>query len=204
MSPPRDPPEGEKLRILIVDDEPTLRLSFTYALTNPRTLVETAVTGQQALDRIAQVPFHIMILDLRMPEMDGLNVITALRAQGNPLPIILCSAATDARSALSAIRHGVVDFLFKPVRPVDLRQVIEFVLYPERRALPLALQAARKGQINEAIRLLESDATPSRQVNHWLALLSAIRDSPPQDDPSPLEQIVRESLPILAFNSPNV
>jgi CheY-like chemotaxis protein len=204
MSPPHDPPVSEKLRILIVDDEPTLRLSFTYALTNPRTIVEAAATGQQALDRIAQIPYHIMILDLRMPEMDGLSVITTLRGQGNPLPIILCSAAMNAPSALSAIRQGVVDFLLKPVRPVDLRQIIEFVLYPERRPLPLALQAARKGQIIEAIRILESDATPSRQARHWLSLLIAIRESNAEDDLYSLEQIVRECLPILAFNSPNV
>ncbi len=67
------------LSVLIVDDEPTLRLGFTYALSNNLTKVETAANGRDALDRIAEMHFDIMILDLRMPELDGIGVIQALR-----------------------------------------------------------------------------------------------------------------------------
>ncbi len=207
MSPPPDSsdiPYDHKLKVLIVDDEPTLRLGFAYALTNTSTIVETAANGRQALDRFAEERFDIMILDLRMPEIDGLGVIKALRESGNPIPIVLCSAALTPGAALCAIRHGVVDFLLKPVRPVDLRQVIEFVLHPEKRPLPLAMRAARSGQFDEAIRLLESEPSPSKQATYWLGIFRYVRDSDPNGETPLLTEEIRTSLPILAYNSPTV
>ncbi|MES2440258.1 MAG: response regulator [Verrucomicrobiota bacterium] len=207
MSPSPDKgnlPASDKLRVLVVDDEPTLRLGFAYALSNKNTVVETAPNGRQALERLADSKFDIMILDLRMPELDGIGVIEALRGQGNEIPIVLCSAALSPNAALRAIRHGVVDFLLKPVRPVDLRQVIEFVRNPEKRPLPLAMKAARQRETTEAIRILENDATPSRQAAYWLSVLQSIRDADPAEDGSRLEEKVRTSLSILAFNAPTV
>jgi DNA-binding NtrC family response regulator len=139
-----------------------------------------------------------------MPDLDGIGVIEALRGQGNPLPVILCSAALTPNAALRAIRHGVVDFLLKPVRPVDLRQVVEFVIRPENRPLPQALKAARNGRPDQAIRLLESEPAPSCQIRHWLKLLRTIRDAGSQDDVLLAELEILTSLPALAFNAPTV
>lgn len=185
-----------------MDDEPTLRLGFAYALSSKTTTVETAATGRIALERIAATTFDIMILDLRMPDLDGIGVIEMLRSEGNQIPIILCSAALHPGAALWAIRHGVVDFLLKPVRPVDLRQVIDFVIRPEKRPLPQAMKAARNGDYAEAIRILEHQEIPSRQAAHWLSLLKSIRDADLDGDPSQLEESVRKNLSILAFNAP--
>ncbi len=198
------PADDGKLRILIVDDEPTLRLGFAYALTGKTTTVETAATGRIALDRISASSFDVVILDLRMPDLDGIGVIEALRSTGNTIPIILCSAALIPAAALRAIRHGVVDFLLKPVRPVDLRQVIDFVLFPENRPLPQAMKAARSGNTAEAITLLENQENPSRQASDWLQVLKAVRDSDPEDGITRLEDTVRASLSILAFNAPTL
>lgn len=201
---PQETQNNGQLKVLVVDDEPTLRLGFTYALSNRFTIVETAATGQQALDKIAITRFDIMILDLRMPELDGIGVVEALRDAGNPLPIVLCSAALTAGVALRAIRRGVVDFLLKPVRPVDLRQVIEFVIRPENRPLPRAMKAARSGRPMEAIQILESDASPSQQVRHWLDVLTTIRNAEPDGEIFLLETKIRSSLSVLAFNAPTV
>jgi CheY-like chemotaxis protein len=187
-----------------VDDEPTLRLGFAYALTGKTTSVETAATGRIALDRMAAGNFDVIILDLRMPDLDGIGVIEALRSAGNTVPIILCSAALNPVSALRAIRQGVVDFLLKPVRPVDLRQVVDFVLFPENRPLPQAMKAARGGNAAEAISILENKENPSRQAAHWLQVLRAVRDAGPGEGLSHLEETVRTSLSILAFNAPTV
>ena len=191
---------GTKRRVLVVDDEPTLRLGFAYALSSRTTTVETAATGRQALERIAETEFNVLVLDLRMPDLDGLGVIDALRSQGNPIPIILCSTALSANAALHAVRQGVVDFLPKPVRPVDLRKVIEFVLQPERKSFPQAMRAARSGRRDEAIRILSEQVAPSRQAASWLEVFIAIQES---DDSGTklLEEKVRRNLPLLDFNS---
>lgn len=204
MFPSRDHSDDldhNKRRVLVVDDEPTLRIGFTYALASPALIVESVANGRQALERIAAVSFDVVILDLRMPDLDGTGVIGALRGEGNLIPIILCSAAFHARAALWAIRHGVVDFLLKPVRPVDLRQVIEFVIRPENRPLPMAMKAARMGENGEAIRILENQTNPSRQAIHWLETFKFLRDADLNLDAAKCEERIRESLPILAFNS---
>lgn len=194
--------EDGKLRILVVDDEPTLRLGFAYALSGRGTEVETAATGRIAVDRISSSRFDIIVLDLRMPDLDGIGVIRFLRGKGCVTPIILCSAALSPHAALEAIRYGVVDFLLKPVRPIDLRQAVDFVIQPERRPLPQAMKAARNGRTTEAIRILEDQETPSRQAQHWLGLFKAMRDAETNGDSSELEEVVRKSLTILAFNAP--
>lgn len=195
-------PEPRQLHVLVVDDEPTLRLGFTYALANLRIQVDTAATGQQALDQVRSRHFDIMILDLRMPDLDGMGVIESLRNSGHTIPIVLCSAALTPNAALCAIRHGVVDFLLKPVRPVDLRQVVEFVTRPENRSFPQAMKAARQGRAGEAILILENEPTPSRQALYWLVLLKTLRDAQGEDGNFALEAKIRASLAILAFNAP--
>ncbi len=198
----RDSAQNDTLKVLVVDDEPTLRLGFAYALANRSMTVETAATGRHALERIAVVNFDIMILDLRMPELDGSGVIETLRGKGNHLPIVLCSAAFSPNAALRAIRHGVVDFLLKPVRPVDLRQVIDFVMSPECRPLPLAMRSARAGDFAVAIQILETQMNPSQQAIHWLEIFRSVRDLGADLDSTQLEEKVRTSLSVLAFNSP--
>jgi CheY-like chemotaxis protein len=193
--------DGETLRVLIVDDEPTLRLGFAYALSNKMTTVETASNGRLAMERIEEARFDIMILDLRMPELDGIAVIQALRGKGNHMPIVLCSAALTPNAALCAIRHSVVDFLLKPVRPADLRQMIDFIRNPGRVPLALAMQAARNGRPGEAITILENEADHDRRSRYWLSLLKSIRDTQRDADASHLTEKVRTSLSTIAFNS---
>ena len=192
------PPDPGKLRILVVDDEPTLRLGFAYALSNKTTVVETANNGRQALERIAEKTFDLMILDLRMPEMDGITLLETLRADGNRLPVVVCSAVVNPDAALRAIRLGVVDFLLKPVRPVDLRHVVEFVIRPDTQALSLALAAVRKREVEEAIRILEMADRTQAITACWLSVLKGIRDG---EETHLIEEKLRLSLPVVAFNS---
>jgi CheY-like chemotaxis protein len=201
MSPSPNNGDAPRCRALVVDDEPTLRLGFAYALTSKSTVVETAASGRLALERLANSNYDIMFLDLRMPEMDGIGVIENLRGQGNQIPIVLCSAALSPNAAVRAIRHGVVHFLLKPVRPVDLRQVMASILHPENSPLPQALQAARNGKRLEAIRLLENEATVCKHAAYWHQILKAVEEMKSDEDTTRLEEKVRASLTLLAFNT---
>lgn len=194
--------ESEKLRVLVVDDEPTLRLGFAYALSSRGTEVETAATGRLALERMTEVSFDIMILDLRMPELDGSGVIETLRNQGNPIPIILCSAVINPRAALRAIRHGVVDFLLKPVRPMELREAVRSVIRPDGRPLQSALKAARSQRVGEAIQILESVRNQDKQMTYWLSVFRCIHEAESGGGTSCLEENLHAGLSVLAFNAP--
>lgn len=202
QSTDRENPKGNaRLRVLVVDDEPTLRLSFAYALSNSEILVETASNGRHALDRIAQVDFDIMILDLRMPEMDGLGVIDTLRSQNNLMPIVLCSAVLNSSATMHAIRNGVIDFLIKPVRPSDLREVIRAIIHPDKKPLSRALLAARQLRIGEALRILESEPKGDRRVACWNLVFTALLDDRAKQEPTHLKQQLADCLPFLAFNT---
>lgn len=200
QSPDSDDTGGStKLRVLVVDDEPTLRLGFAYALSSRTTTVETAANGRHALERMAETEFNILVLDLRMPDLDGLGVIDALRSQGNNIPVVLCSAALSPNAALHAVRQGVVDFLPKPVRPVDLRKVVEFILHPERQPFPQAMRAARSGRRGEAIRILSEETVLSPQAASWLEVLVALQEAGASSHKEFVEK-TRRLLPMLNFN----
>jgi CheY-like chemotaxis protein len=199
----RESKESEKLRVLVVDDEPTLRLGFAYALSSRGTVVETAATGRLALERMAEVSYDIMILDLRMPELDGSGVIETLRSQGNLVPIILCSTVINPKAALHAIRHGVVDFLLKPVRPSELRDAVISVIRPDGRPLQSALKAARAQRVGEAIQILESVRSQDKQMVYWLSVFRCIHEAESGGGTSCLEENLHAGLSVLAFNAPS-
>lgn len=203
LSPDNNDSSAPRVRnVLVVDDEPTLRLGFSYALSNKNTFVESASTGRQALEKIRSSAFDIVILDLRMPDIDGLGVIESLRTAGNLTPIVLCSAAITPSAAFKAIQHRVPDFLLKPVRPADLREVVDFVLAPPDTPVSRALVAARSGKIEDAIRAVELEAGHDRTAAAWVAVFRSVIDPPDEDSPDhEREQLLRSSLTALAFRS---
>lgn len=202
MSPSHDNGQGPRnglTRIIVVDDEPTLRLGFEYTLTGETTTVSTAADGRMALEMATARHFDLMILDLRMPEMDGIEVIKAVRASGNLIPIILCSAGFTPKAVLDAIRNGVAHFLFKPLRPAEIRHAVRSLLNPGEGTAENALKAVRPDDTGESIRLLQGCSDPSPREAQWLGILELIRDTRP-GDAGLIEEAIGASLPLLAMN----
>ncbi len=194
------PEQLDQRKVLVVQNEPTLRLGFSYALANPSMLVDVAATGQETLDRMGDAAYDLVILELRMPGIDGIDVIERLRTRGDQTPIVLCTAMHRPNATLRALRFGVVDFLIKPVRPAEVRRMVEFVLFPGTNPFSKAMKAARNGNLDEAIHLLETLQPPEPSELHWLKVFTLIRDRPRCDDETGLDEQVRESFPYLAFN----
>ncbi|MBB5350346.1 DNA-binding response OmpR family regulator [Haloferula luteola] len=166
------------LRILVVDDEPTLRLGFAYALTNATTQAETASNGAEALERLAEKSFDAVVLDLRMPDVDGLAVIEALRRRGDFTPVILCSAYITVHSAVKAIHHHVVDFLMKPVKPVELRSAVKSVIHPGDSWLEKGLASARAGRLDQALDFLDASDQGTLRESSWRRILKIMHEHP--------------------------
>jgi DNA-binding response OmpR family regulator len=114
--------------ILIVDDEQTIRLGFSVALRTAGFEVEMASDGAEAVELAAKISPDCIVLDLRMPGMDGLQAATTLRERGFNGPIVLASAFADHRTAVAAIGAGITDFLTKPVKPTQLRYAVNHAL----------------------------------------------------------------------------
>jgi DNA-binding response OmpR family regulator len=108
--------------ILIVDDEPDILGFLTAVLADESFAVRTAKNGREALDEIAAGRPALMILDLMMPQVNGMEVLEALRAhpEYKDLPVIVLSAKSSHRDILEALEKGAVDFVPKPFDLDDL------------------------------------------------------------------------------------
>src|SRR3954464_7648519 len=117
-------------RILIVDDEPNVRLVIRTALEAAGHLVSEASDGPTALDLLGREGLDLALLDLRMPDVDGMEVLRRLRDAGNDVPVVIVSAHGSIPDVVGAMRLGAVDFLPKPVTPAAIREVVDRLARP--------------------------------------------------------------------------
>jgi len=98
-------------RILIVDDEAAIRSSLMESLTAEGYEAEVAESGEEALARCHGTVYDLVVTDLRLPGVSGLEILQALRNQGNATPVIMMSAYGDVDTAVGAIHSGAYDFI---------------------------------------------------------------------------------------------
>ena len=103
----------EELRILTVDDEPTIREFVGYALEKEGFAVQTAGTGQEALDLISDTDFNLLILDIMLPDIDGFEICRRVRETSN-VPVLFLSARDDEKDKVAGLEIGGDDYLAKP------------------------------------------------------------------------------------------
>jgi len=120
--------------ILVVDDEPHVRLSYRVTLETAGLEVREANGAAAALAELAVSEFSLVILDMRMPEMDGLDLLEKFRERGIGTPVVIITAYGDVPHAVKAMKLGAIDFLQKPLTPEALRQVVWDIL--ARHAAP--------------------------------------------------------------------
>lgn len=102
------------MRILIVDDEQTLLDQLRGALEAQRYMVDTALDGEEALDKLFETPADLIILDIMLPGRDGLSVLRALRHGGDATPVLMLTAKGDIGDRITGLDLGADDYLAKP------------------------------------------------------------------------------------------
>jgi two-component system, NtrC family, response regulator HydG len=142
--------QAPKARILVVDDEASARSGLEKLLRHEGYAVDTAGDGVAALAVVAEHPPDVVITDLRMPEMDGLELLKRIRAQDAALPVIVVTAFGDVSTAVQAMREGADDYLTKPIDFDALSLVIDRVL--QRRDM-----RAERDSLREQLRGMEGD-----------------------------------------------
>ena len=115
MSCIRTPPDkGETLKVLVVDDEPSVRSALQRALALERYDVQLAEDGQQALDILAEGVVDAIVLDVMMPRIDGIEVCRRLRAAGDRTPVLMLTARDAIDDRVDGLDAGADDYLVKP------------------------------------------------------------------------------------------
>jgi DNA-binding response OmpR family regulator len=115
---------SQSARILIVDDEATIRLTLGMLLKRAGYEVTSAENGHDAVTLLEQQRFDLMLVDLKMPEMDGMQVVAAARQRQADLAIIVLTGHGSLETAVEGLHQGVFDYLLKTTEPA---QVIERV-----------------------------------------------------------------------------
>lgn len=110
--------------ILLVDDDPALCFAYAEALSDDGYQVETANNGHEAIRHLADHSFDLVLSDIRMPGMDGLQLIRKVRETHLDLPVILMTGSPDINTAIQALDYGALRYLLKPVSRNDLRQAV--------------------------------------------------------------------------------
>jgi putative two-component system response regulator len=116
-------------RILIVDDEETIRLALGKFLRSRGYEVLTADCGPAALEALERQRFILMLCDVRMPGMSGVEVVTHAAKIDGDMAIMMLTAVNDAPTATEALSHGAMDYLMKPIELEDLNQAVERALH---------------------------------------------------------------------------
>jgi DNA-binding response OmpR family regulator len=120
-------------RILVVDDEDGVRFFLQEALARDGHEVVAVDCGEAALQRIATETFDLALIDLKMPGIGGIEVLTSLRRRSPETAAIVLTAFGSLETAVEALRQGAHDYLFKPCKMADLRASVHTALVKQQR-----------------------------------------------------------------------
>ena len=115
--------QGTSKRVLVVDDAGLVRLYYRTALEAAGFEVAEALNGLEALEQLLTAPFDLMIVDVNMPQMDGLSFLEAVRAKSLPLsatPALVTTSETAPQRVAAALAAGANFYLVKPLSPETL------------------------------------------------------------------------------------
>lgn len=184
----------EKLRVLVVDDEQGVRFFLSRALSRSGHCVVTAESGEEALERLRDTPFDLVLLDLRLEgAVDGLRVLESVRWRWPQAMVIILTAHASLDSAVTAIREGVDHYLLKPIDAAQLRQAIRQVWERRKRlatmpSLPTQARVLERGPFRIDLQTHEVtkeggrlDLTPREFALLTCLLENAHRVVPPQE-----------------------
>jgi two-component system, OmpR family, phosphate regulon response regulator OmpR len=164
-------------RLLLVEDDPRLAEMLAEYLGEAGFRVEVATLGSAALARLADADFDCVVLDLSLPDMDGLDVCRRLRSKSDT-PVLMLTARGDATDRIVGLELGADDYLPKPFQPRELLARLRAILR-RRRGAPAADQPLRFGrlEIDRGARALRVDGELRTLTGYQFALLVALAEN---------------------------
>ncbi len=133
----------QDINILVIDDEQRVRQACRRVLEPEGYQIREAVNGQEGLDSIQEDPPDLVLVDLMMPVIDGMELLAAARQRYPYLAVVVITGYATMERAVEALQQGADDFLPKPFKPQDLRLVVERVLKRVRTLSHMAIEKSR-------------------------------------------------------------
>ncbi|WP_407159570.1 response regulator FixJ [Bradyrhizobium sp. STM 3557] len=149
---------GQKAKVYVIDDDTAMRDSLEFLLDSSGFDVTLFESAQDFLDALSGLPFGCVISDVRMPGIDGIELLKHMKAADNRFPIVIMTGHGDVPLAVEAMKLGAIDFLEKPFEDERLTTMIESAI---RQAEPVARSEA---VTQEILARVESLSPRERQV----------------------------------------
>jgi DNA-binding NtrC family response regulator len=119
-------------KILIVDDEKNIRMTLRQCFSSDSYQLSEAVDGDEALKKLINNEFDLVLLDIRMPGLTGLEVLEKMREKSINTDVIIMTAYGSVEKAVEAMKLGAIDFIGKPFTPEEIREIVSEVLAREK------------------------------------------------------------------------
>ena len=166
----RDPVQ---LRILVVDDEPDNCEYLSLLLSREGFSVDTLTDPAQVMGRMREVTYHLVVLDMMMPVMDGATLLAAIRREDSDVAVIVATGHPSVETAVASLRGQASDYVRKPVEPEAFLAAIRGAL--SRKGLSLDPEAAMHRTIGLAIReARQAQALTLKQLARRTGLSSSL------------------------------
>jgi len=146
---------SEQTKVLVVDDDEAVRLSYQRSLQAAHCNVEAVLNGEDALQALEHKGFDVVLLDLRMPGMDGMSVLKAIKQAWPKSEVVVITGYPTIESAKEAVRLGAYDYLAKPVGPAEIINAASGALNQKKWTLrkELASSDAETGAANHRMKM---------------------------------------------------
>lgn len=165
---------GDAMKVLLVDDEPELRGILDDALSDAGYQVTSAADGAEAMSRVGENVFHVVICDVRLPKVDGLTLLRHLRSATPDAKVIMMTAYGQVADAVSALKEGAYDYLTKPFDVEELLLQVSHIR--ENLRLRQELEKARSQLANGAPipgqTTLIGESPPMRRVKEMVRMVA--------------------------------
>lgn len=115
-------------RVLMIEDDEKLRSAYQSILQDEGYTVEIATTGNQALDKAEKTEFHLVILDVKLPDIMGDDVAKGIRARDEKVPIIMITGYPTIQESIDALELGIYEILIKPIGIDELLRSVQDAL----------------------------------------------------------------------------
>jgi two-component system, OmpR family, response regulator len=166
-----------QVEILIVDDDKEICEYMETFLTRDGFLVKTLNTPQHAVDEVRTGRYHIVVLDLMMPKVDGIEVLKQIRKIDSDIAVVIFTGYPSLESAVSSMKLDAVDYIKKPFNPEEFREVIDRVM--KRKGLARSPEEELHRVIGTTIRFLRKERgltlkQMARRTSLSVSLLSQI------------------------------
>ncbi|HUG76595.1 MAG TPA: response regulator transcription factor [Burkholderiales bacterium] len=163
-------------RVLLIEDDERLAAMLTEYLGEAGYRVAACASGAAGLERLAREPFDALILDLMLPDMDGLEVCRRLRAQ-HDLPVLMLTARGDAADRIVGLEIGADDYLPKPFEPRELLARLRSLLRRIHRSQEANLLRFGRLEIDRDARAVRIDGKDKALTSYQFALVVALAEN---------------------------